>query len=295
MIKSVQQSGITVASHLHKVQALSPPAAADVDWALSFDNNMGGGTADVNVPFRRGDVIAKTGTLGSGAAASEAWFIGATPDQYALSVALFTNDPGTQNLDNLPSVGGTPGSQGGGSPASTWNEFMASNLNNMATIPLSTFAQDQGAPFVPWIQVHAKKAKPNKPICKPGGHTQACTCPQGAPWCAHPNPSQSCQPAFGIGQCGTSPSPTPTCQGFGQSCSSPSPTPSVTPSVSVSATCTPSPGSPCGFTARTTSYVRSSPGSGSSPGSAASIVLAAEATADRLAASRLAAALGLVA
>jgi len=288
VIKSVTHNGATVASHLQKVQVLSPPAAADVDYALSFDNNMGGGTADVNVPFRRGDVIAKTGTLGSGADASEAWFIGATPDQYALSVALFTNDPGTQNLDNLPSVGGTPGSQGGGWPASTWNEFMTSNLNNIATIPLSTFPEDQGAPFVPWIQVHAKKTKPTKPICKPGGHTQNCTCPQNAPWCAHPNPGQSCQPGFGIGQC-TSPSPTPTCQGFGQSCASPSPTPSVTPSVSASATCTPSPGSPCGFTARTTAYIRSSPSSG------VSIVLAAEDTSSRLAASRLAAALGLVA
>ena len=111
---------------------MSKAAAADVDWALSFDNNMAGGTAYGSVPFRRGDVIAKTGTLGSGANASEAWFIGATPEQYALSVALFTNDPGIQNLDNLPTINGTPGSQGGGWPATIWNDYMATYLEQPA-------------------------------------------------------------------------------------------------------------------------------------------------------------------
>ncbi len=299
VITSVQQNGTTVTSHLTTRTVLSPGAAADVDYALSFDNNYGGGTAEANVPFRRGDLIAKTGTLGTGANASQAWFIAATPRQYALSVALFTNLPSTQNLDNLPSVGGMPGSQGGGWPATIWNEYVANHLNNLPYVSL--FPQDPTG-FVPWIQVRAHQGKPKKQICKPGGgnnqggKNQNCVCPPGAPWCAHPNPSPSCQQGFGFGGQCTSPSPSPSCQGFGQSCGSPSPSPSVTPSVSPSSSCSTGPPGQCGKTARTVSYIRSSRGSGRSAGSAASIVaLAAEDAATRLAATRLAAALGLVA
>jgi len=277
VIQSLQKNGTTLPSHVITRTVLSPGAAADVDWALSFDNNLDEGnglvgTADGSIPFRRGDVIGKTGTLGSGANASQAWFIGATPDQFALSVALFTNDPGKQNLDNLPYANGTPGSQGGGWPASVWNAYMENQEINAPTIPLFTQVQ---AGFVPWIQVVAK-AKPKKQFCKPGGgfghgggNQQGCVCPQGAAFCGHnPNPQPSCN-----GNCTTgAPSPSPSCQvsAFGQ-CSSPSP--SVTPSVTPSTSCSTGQPGQC-QAANLTAYIRSSPGSSSS--AASIVVLAAE-------------------
>ena len=288
VIQSLQQGSTTLPSHVITRTVLSPGAAADVDWALSFDNQLGDGTAYVNVPFRRGDVIGKTGTLGTGANASQAWFIGATPDEDALSIALFTNDPGRQNLDNLPTVGGTPGSQGGGWPASIWNDYMENQESNAQVIPLFTQVQPG---FEPWIQVVAK-AKPKKQFCKPGGNfghgggNQGCVCPQGAVFCSNnPNPQPSCN---GNGTCGSAgPSPTPSCQVsvFGQcSSTSPSPTPSASPSTS----CSTGPGQ-C-QDASLTADVRSTSGSGSSSGSAASIVVLAAADA----ATKLMALLGLV-
>lgn len=234
---------------------LSKAAAADVDWALSFDNNSSGGTAEGSVSYRRGDVIGKTGTLGSGANASQAWFIGATPDQYALSVALFTNNPGTQNLDNLPYANGTPGSQGGGWPATIWNNFMTTEYASQPTVPL--FQQVNGAPFVPWIQVQAQRQA--KPTCKPG-QFQNCTCPAGAQYCAQPNPTPTCQQVFG--RClGSTPSPSPSCPFFSQSCSSGGPSPS--PTVS----CTPSFQQPCTQTAAKTTSKLITSGRGSPSGS----------------------------
>jgi membrane peptidoglycan carboxypeptidase len=269
VIAKLQQNDATVASPLPALthQVLSKAAAADVDWALSFDNNSSGGTAEGSVSYRRGDVIGKTGTLGSGANASQAWFIGATPDQYALSVALFTNNPGTQNLDNLPYANGTPGSQGGGWPATIWNNFMTTEYSSQPTIPL--FQQVNGAPFVPWIQVQAQQQA--KPTCKPG-QFQNCTCPTGAQYCAQPNPTPTCQQVFG--RClGSTPSPSPSCPFFSQSCSSGGPSPS--PTVS----CTPSFQQPCTQTAaKTTSKLitsgRSSPSR--SPDASSALQLAEE-------------------
>ncbi len=105
--------------------------------------------------------------------ASQAWFIGATPSQYALSVALFTNNPGTQVLNNLPSINGMPGSQGGGWPAAIWNNFMTAQFSNTPAIPL--FTPENGFPFVTWIQAKAKHAGP--PACKMGQFT-GCKCPK---------------------------------------------------------------------------------------------------------------------
>jgi membrane peptidoglycan carboxypeptidase len=292
VIASLEQGNTKLPSHVITRTVLSPGAAADVDWALSFDNNLDQGnlvgTAEGNIPFRRGDVIGKTGTLGTEALASQAWFIGATPDQFALSVALFTNDPGKQNLDNLPYAGSTQGSQGGAWPASIWNAYMEDQESNAPMVPL--FQQVQ-AGFVPWIQV-LNKPKPKKQFCKPGGGfghgggNQNCVCAPGAVFCGHnPNPQPSCN-----GNCNPAgPSPTPSCEfgALGASCSSPSP--SVSPSVSPSTSCSAGPPGQC-QAADLTADVRSSPDSGSSPGSAASIVvLAAED-----AATRLTALLGLV-
>src|SRR5262249_7268138 len=149
------------------------------------------------------------------------------PEQYALSVALFTNDPGVQNLNNLPSVGGTPGSQGGGWPATIWNEFMQNQMNNL---PYVSLPAQVPAGFVPWIQVRTKPKA--KKFCKfggggnQGGGNKGCVCPPGAPFCGQPNPNPSCNGnGNGNGNCGA-PSPSPSCGafgGFGGTCTSPAP------------------------------------------------------------------------
>jgi membrane peptidoglycan carboxypeptidase len=223
VIKTLQHGTATMPTHYTREPVLTPQQAADVDWALSFDNNMAGGTAEANVPFRRGDVIGKTGTLGSGANASQAWFIGATPSQYALSVALFTNNPGTQVLNNLPSINGMPGSQGGGWPAAIWNNFMTAQFSNTPPVPL--FTPQNGFPFVTWIQAKAKHHGP--PACQMG-QFKGCKCSKHAGFCQNPNPTPSCQQTQFGQPCGPSPSPSPSCgKGHGQSgCNSPSPSPS---------------------------------------------------------------------
>lgn len=241
VIAQLTQGSRTLPSNVKTWRVLSPAAAADADWALSFDNNYPGGTANGTVSFRRGDVIGKTGTLGIGQSSSEAWFIGATPRQYALAVTMFTNDPGRQTLDNLPYINGTQGAQGGGWPAWIWNAFMTQTFSRMPYSPL--FPQVNNSQFAAWIQV---PTQPTKPTCQPG-QSQNCICPHGAQYCGNPNPSPTCQQQA-FGQCiGGSPSPTPTCNGNGNGngCG-PSPNPSPTSSC-------PSNGPPCIQGATTTS------------------------------------------
>ena len=238
VIASMQLNGVAVPSALPAPKRILTPAqAADVDYALSFDNRYPGGTAMGTVTFRVGDMIGKTGTLGNGAVSSEAWFLGALPDQYSMAVALFTNLQ-SQDLDNLPGVGQWPtGSYGGAWPADLWNTFMSREFGNTTATPL--FQTVNGPPFVAWIQVHPqKKVEPN---CK-FGQFKNCKCPHGDPFCAHPNPGPTCH--GNSGNCAsTTPSPSPSCGQFGQpSCTttspSPSPSPSVTPSFATGATTT---------------------------------------------------------
>jgi membrane peptidoglycan carboxypeptidase len=200
---------------------MSAAAAADEDYALSFDTVNG--TGYPNATWNGRPVIAKTGTLGNGTTASEAWFVGAIP-QYALAVGLWTNSQ-KQNLDNLPSLGNIGGSFGGAWPAATWRTFMGNEFSNLPVLNLPT---PNYAGFTKWVQVAPQK--PKKRLCK-FGQSQGCRCPQGAPFCGNPNPTPSC-PQGQFGQpCGggPSPSPSPTCGFFGQSCN-PTPTPSPSPS-----------------------------------------------------------------
>src|SRR5258708_25191703 len=218
---------------------LTPTQAANIDYALSFDNRYPGATAVGSVFFSPGDVIGKTGTLGNGTNASEAWFVGATPKQYSMSVALFTNLQ-TQNLDNLPATGGqSAGSFGGAWPATIWNDFMTTEFSNTPAVPLF---QTSDVSFVPWIQAHPKKPKNNcNPSQNGNGNGNGKKGPQNCG--QNPNPSPSClQQVFGQPCPGNTPSPTSSCQASGQ-CNSPTPTPSTDPSPT--ATCTPAPGSPC--------------------------------------------------
>jgi membrane peptidoglycan carboxypeptidase len=244
VIAHLSQGSRQISLNLVTRQALSPAAAADVDWALSFDNNMAGGTAMGTVPFRPGGLIAKTGTLGQGQNSSQAWFNGAMPLQDSLSVALFTNDPGRQFLNNLPSTpSGMRGSLGGAWPATIWNNFMTKEFGNQSWKPVNqVFKPVNGYPFVPWIQV---KAAPKKPkMCRPGQFLNCQFC-QGnghgngnGNKCPSPSPT-SCSILPGVPCGSTSPSPAPTCGGFGQPCQTSPPTsPSPTP------TCSGPPGNP---------------------------------------------------
>lgn len=212
VVDSVTQGGTALPNHITTSQVLSPAAAADVDYALSFDNNMSGGTAEANVPFRRGGVIGKTGTLGIGQGSSEAWFLGATPYQAALSVALFTNDQ-RHDLSNMANVGGMPGTQGGGWPATIWNRFMTNVYGG--TPAAAMFPTVNGAPFATWLQVPqdcSQQQSTQGQAQTDQGQSPQCTCPPNAGPCNQtgtggkhhggnnsPNPAQS-------------PNPTQTCQ-----------------------------------------------------------------------------------
>lgn len=183
-------------------EVLLPDQAADVDQALSMDNVNG--TAYPNAVWNR-PVIAKTGTLGNVSTASEAWFIGAIP-QYSLALGMFTNTQ-SENLDNLPSVGGIGGSYGGAWPATIWKTFMAAKFNNLTVDPLPT---PDYTGFTMWNQVAPTNQNQNQ----------------------NPNPNPTPNPQ---------PNPHPSCVPSGQPCSSPSPNPQPSPSP----TCTPSPEQPC--------------------------------------------------
>jgi membrane peptidoglycan carboxypeptidase len=246
VISALSKGSVPIPVVVQSKQALSPAAAADVDWALSFDNNMNGGTAMGTVTFHPGGLIAKTGTLGSGADSSEAWFVGATPKQYAMSVALYTNDPGSQILDNLPATpSGEQGSLGGGWPASIWNNFFTAEWGNTPDIPVDQiFPTTAGYPFVAWIQATAQPAALK--ACRPG-QTQHCkpvTCRPTFGQPCNPDPGHSC----GIlpGQQCTSPSPGPSCGPFSGGQCTPSPDPSASPSPS----CSPSFPGECGNAAQ---------------------------------------------
>jgi membrane peptidoglycan carboxypeptidase len=251
----VQNSGDAVPPHIIAKQVLSTAAAADVDYALSFDNNMSGATGEANVWFRRGGVIGKTGTLGSGENSSQAWFIGSTPKQAALSVALFTNDPANQFLNNMASVGGMPGSQGGGWPATIWNSFMTQVYGNTPAYPGGIFQQQQSQNgFATWQQAQAGQQNCTQQQWLQGlaqGQTPQCTCPKHAKWC-------STQPGPG-GQGGNgNPNPNPT------------PSPSQTCQLPAPLCPTPTTGTTAAF------FYGSSPVSGSLPPLGWSVLLAAE-------------------
>ena len=234
VIASLSQNGVKVPPKIVTRQVLSQAQAADVDYALSFDNTYG--TAACSVPFRsNGGIIAKTGTLGTGADSSQAWFVGATPKGYAMSVALYTNTPHKEILNNLPSAGtrcSTPGSQGGAWPASIWNNYFTSQWGGQQYQTVQqVFQPVNGYPFQTWIRL---KPKPKKPrFCRPGqgqGQNQNCTCRPGLRFlggCPGGNPTPNPTCSFqGQQNCIPSPNPTQSCFPPGQCNGNPTPTPS---------------------------------------------------------------------
>ncbi len=211
---------------------------------LSFDNAYG--TAACSVPFRNnGGIIAKTGTLGTGANSSQAWFVGATPKGYAMSVALYTNAPNKEVLNNLPSRC-LPGSQGGAWPATIWNNYFTSVWGGQQYQTVQqALPPVNGYPFQTWMRL---KPQPKKLGFCQFGQTTNCkprTCRPGFQFgqpCPGGNPTPTPTCSFqGQQNCNPTPNPTPTCFPPGQCNGNPTPTP--TPSPSPSPSCTP-PG-PC--------------------------------------------------
>ena len=201
-------------------QVLSAAGAADVDWALSFDNNMAGATAMGTVTYHPGGIIAKTGTIGNGDTTFDAWFVGAVPKQQAMAVDLYANDPGIEKevLNELPyTPSGMRGSLGGAWPASIWNAFFTNEFPTTSYQQVDqVFPTTNGYPFVAWIQ--AKPVKPKLQFCK-FGQTQNCK-----PVKCHPGGRFFGQPCPG-----TNPTPTPTCSFQGQqNCTNPTPNPTQT-------------------------------------------------------------------
>lgn len=188
-------------------QVLTPSAAADEDYALSFDN-MAGGTAYPDAAWPGRQVIGKTGTTQT---AQDAWFLGAIP-QYSMAVTLFTNKQdsasgaGAQTLDILPDLpGNATGGYGGAWPAKIWDTFMTTQF---ATLPADPLPTPDYTGFTLWNQVTGQMA-PTPPA--PATTAPATTAP---PTTAPPT---SAPPA------------------------SAPPTPTVSPTTS----CTPSPETPC--------------------------------------------------
>ena len=169
IISSITQNGHGLTPKgIFKKQVIKPAVAADADYALSFDNqvvpNAGPGTGVPNAEWDGRPMIAKTGTLGQGASASQAWFVGAIP-QYSMAVAMFTDKPygnPPEILDGLYGVNGIGGSYGGAWPATIWTTFMREHFSHLTAKPLPT--PDYNG-FTKWIQ--ALPVKKKKPKCKP--------------------------------------------------------------------------------------------------------------------------------
>jgi len=206
VIAQITQDGRVIPPKIVHRQVLTPAQAADVDYALSFDN-VDGGTAYPSAAWDR-PVIGKTGTTNQ---AQSAFFIGSIP-QYSLAVGMFTqnqSDHTAQTLDNLPVLPGqSTGGMGGGWPATIWHAFMTNQFSQLSAEPLPT---PDYTGFTQWIQAVPQqpkhKAQPNPGrTCEPRhGRLFGRPCPPQAPSPGGgPAPKKSCSPGPGL------PCPSPT-------------------------------------------------------------------------------------
>ena len=212
--KIVQGTGF-VPLQIESRTVLTPAQAADVDYALSFDN-LPGGTAYPTAAWPGQSVIGKTGTTQT---AQDAWFCGAIPG-YSLGVSLFTNQqnsslsPGAQTLDVLPALpGNSTGGYGGEWPAQIWHTFMLNEFAGMTPQPLPT---PDFTGFAAWDQVGTvpTKPKPTASVAPPPSRPKHPCTPQPGFACVpgggySPSPPVSQSPSTGP----TSPSP---CTSLGQ-------------------------------------------------------------------------------
>ena len=205
VIAQLSEAGTPVPLKIVHRQVLTPAQAADVDYALSFDN-VPGGTAYPEAAWNR-SIIAKTGTTNN---AQSAFFIGSIP-QYSLAVGMFTqnqSDHTTQTLDVLPTLANqNAGGFGGDWPATIWHQFMTTQYAQLPAAPLPT---PDYTGFSQWVQVMPqptpKKVQPNPgQSCNPQGRGRfGQPCPNPGP---RPNPKSSCSPVPGVPCVATSPTP----------------------------------------------------------------------------------------
>ena len=205
VIAQLTEAGSPIPLKIVHNQVLTPAQAADVDYALSFDN-VPGGTAYPEAAWDR-SIIAKTGTTNQ---AQSAFFIGSVP-QYSLAVGMFTqnqSDHTSQTLDVLPTLPNqSDGGFGGGWPATIWHAFMA---NQFAQLPVAQLPTPDYTGFTKWVQVipqpKPKKVQPNPgQSCNPQGRGRfGQPCPDPG---RHPNPKSSCSPVPGLPCVATSPVP----------------------------------------------------------------------------------------
>ena len=199
VVAQITENGRTIPPRIVHRQVLTPAQAADVDYALSFDN-VPGGTAYPEAAWDR-SVIAKTGTTNN---AQSAFFIGSIP-QYSLAVGMFTqnqSDHTTQTLDTLPVLPGqNSGGMGGGWPATIWDTFMTNEFSQLSVDPLPT---PDYTGFTQWIQAVPQpqpqpQQKPGRTTCEPRhGRLFGRACPPQTPiQGASPGRTKSCSPVPG--------------------------------------------------------------------------------------------------
>jgi membrane peptidoglycan carboxypeptidase len=236
VISQIVDNGNQVPLKIVHRRVLSAAAAADVDYALSFDtscNAPGTGTPVCGTAVPNGELstprptIGKTGTTDN---AQSAFFLGAIP-QYSLAVGMFTNEQGSQqgtdfsqSLNGLASVNGQGGGFGGAWPTTIWHTFMDNEFSGLPIdqLPTPDFSccTLSGQPFIKWNQVPKQPRKP-----KHHGHNPN----------PNPNPSPSCKHHhLGCPPTGQ-PSPPPTLP-------NPKPTPSPTPTAPTPTAPTPTAG-----------------------------------------------------
>jgi membrane peptidoglycan carboxypeptidase len=199
MIKEIQVGGQTIHARIPSHVVLNPEQAAEVDYAMSFDDSPMGTASGLGLTNGQ-KIIAKTGTTNL---AQSAFFMGATP-RYAMAVGMFVSHPGCtlptsqqglctstaalsytppSGLETLYGVGGEAG-YGGQWPAIIWHSFFMKNFNGLSVQPWPALPANFGSA---WNLVDPKM------IIKPR---------------PHPRPSFS-PPCFGNGRkCRPTPGPT---------------------------------------------------------------------------------------
>ncbi len=210
VISKITSPNGPVALKIMKNPVLEPGQAADIDYALSFDDKPGG-TAYPNATMSDGrPIIAKTGTTDN---AQSAFFVGSIP-QYTLAVGIFTQNQSDHTTQTLNDLGGlSQGGYGGTWPAMIWHSFAEREFAQLSIrqFPVPPFTGSK------WVQVVPvpKQRHQHHPIPNPVT-----------------TPSPGCK-FFGKKRC-PSPTPVPTTPTL-----PPSPGPSPSPTCTTPGNCKP--------------------------------------------------------
>ena len=226
VIKEIQNGPTVIHARVPTHMVLTPDQAAEVDYAMSFDDSQMGTAYGLGLTNGQ-KIIAKTGTTNL---SQSAFFMGSTP-QYSMAVGMFVSKPGCPpadsaacsstsalafappaNIQTLFGVGGLSG-YGGQWPAIIWHDFFMRHFNNLPVQQWPALPANFGTAWnlVGPNLMPKPKPKPTRPFGPPGcqGHGRKC----------RPTPFPS-------------PSPVASCQ-FPQPCPTTSPT--VTPTVTAAA------------------------------------------------------------